>query len=63
MTELFGGFLSVFYESYNAHAPLSDLYHIKKHIYNLYHNLNHLNLFGEAYLASCRQNIAKIEQY
>ncbi len=51
MTELFGGFGSDFYASYNAVLPLSSGYRVRKNLYNLYHILNHLNLFGAAYLS------------
>ncbi len=48
-TELFGGFPVAFYEAYRASWALEAGYHIRKDIYNLYHLLNHLNLFGESY--------------
>lgn len=51
MSELFGGFESGFYAAYNAHYPLPDGYHHRRDLYNLYHVLNHLNLFGKAYLS------------
>jgi protein-ribulosamine 3-kinase len=47
MTELFGGFPPAFYEAY---GPLPEGYRVRKHLYNLYHLLNHLNLFGSGYL-------------
>lgn len=50
MTELFGGFPPEFYSAYNAVWPLDDGYHVRRNIYNLYHVLNHLNLFGTSYL-------------
>jgi protein-ribulosamine 3-kinase len=50
MTELFGGFPREFYESYNSVWPLEGGYERRKHLYNLYHLLNHLNLFGRGYL-------------
>ena len=46
MTQLFGGFPREFYEAYGA--P-DEGYARRKHLYNLYHLLNHLNLFGEGY--------------
>ncbi|MGH8634406.1 MAG: fructosamine kinase family protein [Burkholderiales bacterium] len=49
MTELFGGFPPSFYEAYGAEYPLDPGYGTRKHFYNLYHVLNHLNLFGGAY--------------
>ncbi len=47
MTELFGGFPREFYSAY---GPLPAGYQQRKHLYNLYHLLNHLNLFGGGYL-------------
>jgi len=51
MTELFGGFPREFYEAYEDGWPLEEGYERRKHLYNLYHLLNHLNLFGGGYLA------------
>lgn len=51
MTELFGGFPTEFYAAYGEAYPLPPGYETRKHLYNLYHLLNHLNLFGEGYLA------------
>ncbi len=48
-TELFGGFSSTFYAAYNHTWPLETGYLERKDLYNLYHLLNHLNLFGEGY--------------
>lgn len=50
MTELFGGFPREFYRAYEAAYPLERGYETRKHLYNLYHLLNHLNLFGGGYL-------------
>jgi protein-ribulosamine 3-kinase len=50
MTELFGGFPREFYQAYNDVWPLEEGYQRRKHLYNLYHLLNHLNLFGGGYL-------------
>jgi protein-ribulosamine 3-kinase len=46
MTELFGGFPVDFYSSYNETWPLDNGYQQRKILYNLYHILNHYNLFG-----------------
>ncbi|HET7363990.1 MAG TPA: fructosamine kinase family protein [Burkholderiales bacterium] len=54
MTELFGGFPAEFYAAYNAAWPLAPGYGERKQLYNLYHLLNHLNLFGGGYLAQVR---------
>jgi fructosamine-3-kinase len=50
MTELFGGFSASFYAAYNESYPLDPGYSTRKTLYNLYHILNHLNLFGTSYL-------------
>lgn len=49
MTELFGGFPDSFYRAYDEELPLDAGYAKRKHLYNLYHLLNHLNLFGAGY--------------
>ncbi len=49
MTELFGGFPSVFYTAYQQAWPLDPGYKQRKALYNLYHILNHFNLFGGGY--------------
>ena len=59
MTELFGSCDARFYEVYNSILPLEKTYKERKHIYNLYHLLNHLNLFGVSYLNS----VMNIVQY
>ena len=51
MTELFGGFPPAFYAAYRLHAPLDPGYALRRDLYQLYHVLNHLNLFGEGYLS------------
>ena len=49
MTELFGRFPKSFYEGYNASYPLEAGYETRKILYNLYHILNHFNMFGGGY--------------
>jgi fructosamine-3-kinase len=49
MTELFGGFGAEFYAAYNEAWPLDTGYAVRKTLYNLYHILNHFNLFGGGY--------------
>jgi len=49
MTELFGGFGAAFYDGYRAVRDIEPGYETRKHVYNLYHVLNHLNLFGAGY--------------
>lgn len=49
MTELFGGFPREFYAAYNDAWPLHTGYAVRKYLYNLYHILNHFNLFAGGY--------------
>jgi protein-ribulosamine 3-kinase len=60
MTELFGGFPSAFYEAYRAQYPLDAGYATRKQLYNLYHVLNHLNLFGGGYRAQAERMINQL---
>lgn len=55
MTELFGGFPEDFYAAYRAHSPLDPGYRVRKTLYNLYHVLNHANLFGGGYAAQAEK--------
>ena len=57
MTELFGGFASEFYDAYNDAWPIDGGYRIRKELYNLYHILNHANLFGGGYVAQAESMI------
>lgn len=54
MTELFGGFDRTFYDAYRNTAGIDPGYRDRRDLYNLYHLLNHLNLFGSGYLGSVR---------
>lgn len=49
MTELFGGFPADFYAAYREAWPLDAGYATRRTLYNLYHVLNHYNLFGGGY--------------
>ncbi|MCW9023208.1 MAG: fructosamine kinase family protein [Gammaproteobacteria bacterium] len=49
MTELFGGFSGKFYSAYENISPLDAGYKTRKTFYNLYHILNHFNMFGGGY--------------
>jgi fructosamine-3-kinase len=60
MTELFGGFTSAFYEAYRAERPLDPGYEQRKPLYDLYHVLNHLNLFGGGYEAQAERMIGQL---
>jgi fructosamine-3-kinase len=60
MTELFGGFSAQFYRGYNQVLPLEGGYDQRKILYNLYHILNHFNLFGGSYESQANQMINRI---
>ncbi len=60
MTELFGGFSRDFYAAYQTVWPLNEGYKLRKSLYNLYHVLNHLNLFGGGYLNQTETIIASL---
>jgi len=60
MTELFGGFPSHFYQAYQAAYPLNQGYQKRKNLYNLYHILNHFNLFSGSYGSQANRMITDI---
>jgi fructosamine-3-kinase len=60
MTELFGGFGQPFYAAYREAWPLDPGYPVRRGLYNLYHVLNHLNLFGGSYLAQARDTMGHL---
>ncbi|GAA4880836.1 fructosamine kinase family protein [Ferrimonas pelagia] len=60
MTELFSPLPSDFYKGYDAEWPIDKGYQQRKAIYQLYHLLNHLNLFGGSYLQQCQQQLSEL---
>jgi fructosamine-3-kinase len=60
MTRLFGGFGREFYHSYEALAPLPPGHAVRAELYNLYHVLNHANLFGGGYVPQARASIDRL---
>jgi fructosamine-3-kinase len=54
MTTLFGGFSAAFYRAYEAAAPRAPGWQVRADLYNLYHVLNHANLFGGGYAQEAR---------
>ena len=60
MTELFGGFPRGFYTAYAEVWPLDTGYPLRRNIYNLYHVLNHANLFGGAYAAQAEATLDEL---
>lgn len=60
MSELFGGFPDSFYAAYRIAWPLDPGYETRKTLYNLYHVLNHYNLFGTGYLNQARRMVGRL---
>ncbi len=60
MTELFGGFGGDFFAAYKDEYPVDNGYQTRKTLYNLYHILNHLNLFGGGYLGQAESMIDRL---
>lgn len=61
MTSLFGGFGPKFYASYQESWPMEAGYEDRLKLYQLYHVLNHLNLFGSSYLGRAIDLIRQLE--
>jgi protein-ribulosamine 3-kinase len=59
MLTLFGSPPPVFFDSYAEHGPLQRDWRERAPLYNLYHLLNHLNLFGEGYRAPLQRALAR----
>jgi fructosamine-3-kinase len=55
MTRLFGGFGESFYSAYEECHPLQEGHGERLRLYQLYHLLNHLNLFGRSYYGESHQ--------
>ena len=60
MTELFGGFPPDFGSAYRESWPLPDGYRVRRDFYNLYHVLNHANLFAGGYVRQAEQSIERL---
>ncbi len=60
MTKLFGGFGPEFYGAYNESWPLDAGFRQRCDLYNLYHLLNHYNLFGGGYQDQVSESLAKL---
>jgi protein-ribulosamine 3-kinase len=59
MTELFGRLPQKFYDVYQEVFPMNPGYQERKDLFNLYHLLNHLNIFGSSYLSSVQQVVKR----
>lgn len=60
MTELFGGFPDSFYQAYQSIYPLHSSYSRRRSIYDLYHGLNHFNLFGSVYVGMIQRILSQL---
>ena len=60
MTRLFGGFGRAFYDAYESAWPLAPGHRERNDLYQLYHVLNHLNLFGSGYLGRAQDLIQRL---
>ncbi len=60
MFELFGSPGARFFEVYHKHYPVHEGYQQRKMFYNLYHILNHANMFGTTYLAQANKRIEQV---
>lgn len=60
MTRLFGGFGAAFYAAYQSAWPLEAGAEARVTLYNLYHVLNHFNLFGSGYLRQAQGMIQRL---
>ncbi len=61
MTELFGRLPEAFYGAYSEVSPISPDYSGRRDLYNLYHLLNHLNLFGPGYLSAVLMTLRRYQ--
>ena len=59
-SEMFGGFDREFYRGYRSVYPLEDGYEQRRDLYNLYHVLNHYNLFGGGYGQQAEATIRRL---
>ncbi len=57
MARLFGGFPEAFFQGYQETWPLPSGHRSRADLYNLYHLLNHANLFGGSYVGQCQTGI------
>jgi len=60
MADLFGGFDPGFFSAYRGAWPLPDGWRERRRFYQLYHLLNHANLFGGHYIEICRKLIDRL---
>ena len=62
MTKLFGGFSDSFYQGYNKIWKIEKGSEKRRDVYNLYHIINHANIFGDSYIGQCLALIKKLSK-
>ena len=62
MADLFGGYGEAFYRGYQSTWPLPSGWQKRRVFYQIYHLLNHANLFGAGYLDSAKRRIERLRQ-
>jgi fructosamine-3-kinase len=60
MAHLFGGFPAAFFSGYEQEWPLPSGHQRRRQAYNLYHLLNHANLFGDGYRSQAQDCIDRL---
>jgi fructosamine-3-kinase len=60
MAQLFGGFPTAFFKGYEQEWPLPTGHRQRRELYNLYHLLNHANLFGGSYWDQAERSIRSL---
>ena len=63
MTRLLGGFGAAFYAAYEERWPLAPGWERRADLYNLYHLLNHFNLFGSGYLGQVSTCLSRLTAF
>jgi len=62
MTHLFGGFSAAFYRAYEEEWPLHPGYRQRRRVYQLYHIINHANLFGGGYVSQAESVLRGLQR-
>jgi fructosamine-3-kinase len=62
MAHLFGGFPTDFFAGYEARWPRATGHQQRRELYNLYHLLNHANLFGGSYWQQAERSMTSLLQ-
>jgi protein-ribulosamine 3-kinase len=52
-----------FWEGYRSIIPQDEGFEMRETLYDLYHQLNHYNLFGGEYMTSVQSDLNDLKQY